>query len=56
MTFTTSIDLTSKSKLELRGLYALAFNKVADPSISDRERRLASALLFQIRQLLACKR
>ena len=51
--FTANIDLTSKSILELHGLYAAAFNKAVDPNISEKDRRIAQALLSRIRRHLA---
>lgn len=52
MRLTNKFELAAKTKQELRGLYAVVFNKIADPVISEKDRRSAMALLSQIRQHL----
>jgi len=50
MRLTTKFQIASKPKTELRGLYRVIFNKLADPKISKSERLIALHLLRDIKQ------
>jgi hypothetical protein len=52
MRLTHSFYLATKSKRDLSALYRLIFNRVADPKLTDQERRTALLLLQDIRMQL----
>lgn len=52
MHLTHAFNLKSKSKRDLSALYCVVFNQLADPSLTEQERRTALVLLHEIRMHL----
>lgn len=48
MRLTTKFQIASQTKWQLRGLYRVIFNKIADPRLSKADRKSALGLLHLI--------